>query len=111
MHKKNYLKSSIGFFYNRLKRMDDESLYYYCRTLMNLFKLNKLTIKTNFGTIGNISDSFPSESVIVKKSGYGKDAYLDKLIDEEEYDELFNLYSIDEIDHNSDWFEEGKRKK
>ena len=104
-----YLKSFIGNFYNRLKRMEnDELLYFYCRSLMHLFSLNELSIQTNFGKIGSINLDIPSDTKVVKKSGFSNDAYFNDLIEKEDYEELFTMYDIDEIDKNSDLLRGGK---
>ena len=106
-----FLKSAIGFFFNRLKRMeDDELLYFYCRDLMNICELNELSIQTKFGNINHINIDIPKETKLVKKSGFSKDRYFNELIANENYEELFNTYDIDEIDRDSDLFKEGKRK-
>ncbi len=107
-----YLKEASLFFYRRLKELnDDNELYFYCRTLMHNFELNKLVVKTKFGNIGNISLDIPQDTVIEKSNGYSKDDYFNKLVDDENYEELFSIYSIDEIDTNSDMFERGRMKK
>ena len=106
-----YLKSFIGNFYNRLKHLkSDEILYFYCRCLMNTCSLNELLIKTKFGTIDNIDLNMKIDTNIVKKNSYSNDAYFNSLINDDNYEELFNIYSIDEIVRDSNIFERGKRK-
>lgn len=110
---KKYLKSANTFFYNRLRSLDDdELLYYYCRALMHTFGLNELSVKTKFGTISKINDNIPMETTIIKKSGYSEDEYFNSLIDDENYDELYNIYPADIIERNSNIFviEKGKKK-
>lgn len=105
-----YLKSFIGNFYNRLKRMpSDELLYFYCRHLMHICSLNELEIKTISGTIKNITAQVPIDTAIVKKSGYASDTYFNDLIEKENYEELYSLYDLDEIDKNSDLLRGGRK--
>ena len=98
-----YLKSFIGNFYNRLKRCNsDDLLYFYCRSLMNVCNLNELIVKTQFGMIDNIDFDMKGNVTVVKSNSYSNDAYFNNLIDNENYEELFNVYSIDEINRDSD---------
>ena len=103
-----YLKSFIGNFYNRLKRSSDELLYYYCRALMHLFNLNKLTIKTSFGTIDDISNDIPHEISVEKENNYSSDADINNLIANEDYETLFNVYSFDELERETNLFRRRK---
>ena len=106
-----YLKSFVGNFYNRLKRcQDDELLYFYCRALMHVCGLNELSIKTKFGNISHVDKTIPHNTEVVKKTGFSKDEYFNTLIDEERYDELFNIYSADEIIEKSNVFTKGKKR-
>lgn len=109
-HNKKYLRSASDFFYNRIKTLDDELLYYYCRTLMHIFELNKLEVKTKFGNIENINLNIPSDTVLERYNAYSNDAYFNKLVSDENYEELFNNYDLDEININSDMFEKGMKK-
>ena len=72
--------------------------------------INELSIKTKFGNINHINENIPASSVIVKKSGYSNDNYFNDLIANENYDELFNMYDLDEINRDSNLFE-GRMKK
>ena len=104
-----YLKSAIGFFYNRLKRLeDDEILYFYCRALMKICELNELSIKTKFGNINHIGN-IPVDTKIVK-STESNNTYMNDLIHDENYEELFNMYDLDEINRDSNLFE-GRKKR
>ena len=99
-----YLKSFVGNFYNRLKRSDDEILYFYCRCLMNLCGLNELTIKTKFGTVDNVSSYIPNDTKVEKLNSFSNDVYFNDLIEKENYEELYNIYTTEEIDNNSNLF-------
>ena len=105
-----YLKSCIGNFYTRISHYDDELLYYYCRSLMNIFELNELTIWTKFGSINHINKNIPHDMHLNKEKiiSNSNDIYLNRLISNNNYEELFNIYSIDEINRDTDMFEKGR---
>ncbi len=104
-----YLRSFIGNFYNRMKNCNEETFYYYCRSLMHVFDLNKGAKEKKSNTITHINEEIPLDTTIIKKNGFSSDFYFNDLISMENYEELFNIYSVDEIEKNSNMFV--KRKK
>lgn len=108
-HSKRYLKSAIGFFVNRLKRMNnDELLYTYCRNLMDKFRLNTLTLRTDFGNIDIYSPVIPDKTILTRKPIYPDRMEIERLIKEENYEELYNQFSFDEINLMTDYYRKGR---
>lgn len=103
-----YLNSAAGFFFNRIKVYDDELLYMYCRSIMNIFRLNELSIKTQFGNIKHIGPVIPIHTMLVKDSKKA-DPYLLDVIHGKNYSELYTLYTLDQLYAQSDYIESKTR--
>ena len=97
-----YKNNFINTFYSRIKNYADETLYYYSRCLMNIFKLNERSIITKFGTINLLNENIPSNITLKKDFNNDENNYLINLVDSKNYEELYNVYSIDEIDLYTD---------
>ena len=95
-----YKKEFIKSFINRLKIMDENILkkYYY---ELNDICLNGLNIQ--IGMIFDIDKNMPTNTTKVKNKpeGYSNDAYFNQLIDNENYDELYNIYGLRVIERDS----------
>ena len=104
-HNKKNKEDAIAFLINRIKKINDSSKYYYFRSLIYLCKLNGIRVKGN--VIKNINENIPNRITIVKKDVVyrSNDDYFNSLIEKEDYDELFNLYSLDYINSHSDIFD------
>lgn len=112
--------AAISCFISRIKTAKSHEAYYYCRSLSNLCDLIQEKVKTSKGCIKNISkkipdgkikleskpENYPSEFIdvddILKNDEF---SYLETLIDEENDEELYNLYSLEEIEKKK----EGKK--
>ena len=92
---------------DRIKNMDDEKRYLYLRSLTNLCRLTKHEIYSDAGKIGMLSSKIPIGDVVLdsKPTNYQEYFYFDKLIDEENDEELYNLYGLEEIEK----MKEGKK--
>ena len=106
IQKKN---DAITFFINRIKNMDEDGQYFYFRSLMNLCRLNKFDLNISKGCIKDISISsnpliLTKETVGRKIESQSEDDYFNRLIDEENYDELFNIYDRDIIERDTNLF-------
>ena len=95
-----YKKEFINSFINRLKNMDENILKKYFYEL-NGICLNGLNIQ--IGMVFDIDKDMPINTTKLKNKpeGYSRDAYFNQLIDNENYDELFNLYGLREIERDS----------
>ena len=61
-----------------------------------------ISLKICKGTIKNIDFNMPTNTVLKEKPvGYSSDFYFNQLVENENYEELNNLYGIDEIEKNS----------
>ena len=100
-----YKKEFIKSFINRLKNMDENILKKYYSAL-NGICLNGLNIQ--IGMVFDIDDNLPLKTSKLKNKpeGYSKDAYFNQIIDDENYDELFNLYGLREIERDSNILED-----
>ncbi len=110
-----YKDEAIQFFIKRLKKKNIDDIYYYCRTLANLFGLYSNFIKTKFGTFYDINYELLKEDIFLSKDNKFKtlasDEYLERLINEENYEQLFNIYSLDDIDKKSNYLDNLERGK
>ena len=105
-----YKKSFIGNFMTRIKNLDDDLLYYYCRSLMNICHLTSNSIETTFGKIDNIDYDMPIDTTLQDKpEAYSNDVYFNTLIEENKDEELFNFYDLDEIEKYSNRIKKGKK--
>lgn len=117
-YEKAWLKSDgnpkrlIRAFLTRIKHSDDELFYYYSRCLMRIFKLNEKEINTKYGKISSINvNDETNYQLISKPTSYSDDGYFNSLIDDCDYENLFNYYDVDEIDKYTDYFDMKKRGK
>ena len=97
-----FKKEFINLFTIRLNNLKDDKLRYYLDNLKDIMSLS-VELKISKGVIRNIDFNMPLETSKLqdKPSGYSKDFYFNSLIEKGNYDELFNLYGIDEIEKNS----------
>ena len=98
---------AIGFFTRRIKEESSAEAYYYCRCLANLCELVRSKIKTPKGTIRNIGEDIPLETVVVHhnqnvqmvdEEDILKIDYFDTLMESNDDEKLYNLYSLEEIE-------------
>jgi len=92
---------AIEFFLFRIKKMSDDERYYYYRVLMNICSLREMVLKTRNGNIKVNDIPLDNIKLTEKPKSYSNDFYFSKVIDEEDYDELFNLYDLDVISRDS----------
>ena len=81
-----------------LRTMDKEDRYYYLLSLTNLCNLKETVIKTKHGVIKNLN--IPLEKTVLIHQRIVDDCYDEyfmKLIDDENYEELYNNYDVSEI--------------
>ena len=103
-------QDAIIFFINRLKNLNERSKYFYFRCLMNLCRLNKIDLKISKGKIQNIDINIPNKFQIIKEQINNKidstseDEFFNRLISEEDYEEIFNLYGIDIIERDTNFY-------
>lgn len=99
---KRYKRIFINGFIARLEKLNDDNLYMYLRSIMNICGLlyGKGYIKTKQGDIGNVDINMPS------KTNLRRDLIVDDCHDElfmqlyqsGDYERLHELYDIEEID-------------
>ena len=87
----------------RISKMDEDDRYRYFRTLMNMCHLTRHEIFIKEGKITLFSDEIPKETIL-KECQIGN-SYLESLIDDNNDEELYNLYGLEEIENKK----EGKR--
>ena len=106
-HNPKRKSSAIAFLTNRIKEEKSSLAYYDCRCLANLCNLVRNAVKTSKVTIKNISSDIPKKVEVIKENNHvkmvdGDDLlkvdYFDTLIEQDNDEELYNLYSIDEIE-------------
>lgn len=101
--------SAIAFLTRGISEADPDVVYYYCRCLANLCDLVRDVVKTSRITVRNISSDIPKETEVVRKNDLKpikmvdeadllKMDYLNTLIKKGDDDELYNLYSLEEIE-------------
>jgi len=91
--KKTFIKS---FIYN-LSKFEQDRLDFYINQLRDIIEFD-----INIGKIKNIDFSMPLNTVLKDKPiGFSNDFYFNQLIEKENYDELYNLYGLDEISKKS----------
>lgn len=99
---KRYKHIMINDFIARLNNLSDDKLYMYLRSLMNLCDLsnNKQVIVTKHGNICLNEDNILTHGVLKRdmiRNGCDDVLFLN-LFQEKNYDELYRLYDIDEMD-------------
>lgn len=91
----------INDFISRLSNLSDDKLYMYLRSLMNLCELksNKRIIVTKYGDINTNMESINQDGVLNKEGldNCNDDLFI-KLYSEEDYDNLYNLYDLEEME-------------
>lgn len=91
----------INHFINRIIKMEEDEKYRYFRCLLNLCRLSLHEIYTSKGNI-KLFGAIQSGDLSLKRGNYVQfsvnDDYLNELLMNNNYDELYNLYSIDEIE-------------
>ena len=107
-----YKNAAIKSFIDRIKTMEEEQQNYYFRNLQEIIPFEKGTLKIQKGIIDNIDYKMPLETTELRRkpSGYSKDAYFNEMIEKGNYEELFNLYGLEQIDKESDLLKRGKIK-
>lgn len=103
-----YKKDFISSFINRLKNMKEDDLKKYYKELNNIC-LNGFNIQ--IGMVFDVNYDMPTKTSKLqnKPEGYSRDAYFNEIIEKEDYDELFNLYGLREIERDSNLLEEKKK--
>lgn len=98
-----YKDEFIGYFSYRLLKTNDNLRYYYLRSLMNLCHLTTKSIKIKSGIIDNIDFEMPTRTSLVRNNiaSFCEDDRFMQYLDNEDYEDLFNEYSIDDIVKNS----------
>ena len=105
-HNNKRKSSAIAFLTKRIEEESSVMAYYDCRCLARLCNLVRSVVKTSKVTIKNISDGIPKRIEVVKENTHTKMVdsddllkvdYFDTLIEQGDDEELYNLYSIDEI--------------
>ncbi len=102
-----YKKEFIYFFINRINVMTEEQQDYYFKHLQEIIPFDKGTLKIQKGIIDDIDYHMSVKTSKLKKkpSGYSKDAYFNEMIEKENYEELFNLYGLEQIQRDSNLFD------
>ena len=115
--RKNYKGLFINYFVSKIKGMDENKSYYYLRSLMNLCDLReRFIIKTNKGVIDHIDgEELFHPCKLIRDNLYEDcdDYYFWRLMEEENYEELFKYYGLDEITRNCNYeniINDSKRK-
>ena len=92
-------KYFIDEFIHRIKLMNKDFRYLYFRSLAHTLSLvNKIVVRTKYGNISNIS-VLENKTVLVRDRIVNDclDDYFINLVDKGDYEELFSLYSLDDI--------------
>ena len=112
--------AAISCFISRIKTAKSSEAYYYCRSLSNLCDLIKEKVKTSKGCVKNISRKMPEDEIKLesKPENYSSEfidtddilkddefSYLETLIEDNNDEELYNLYGLEEIEK----MKEGKK--
>ena len=101
--KKDFIRSFISL----LSKLDENKLLKYVSELKDIIVFD-IVLNISKGRISNIDFSMPTETTLKEKPvGYSKDFYFNDLVEKEDYDELFNLYGIDEISKYSNVIKKG----
>lgn len=105
-HNTKRKSSAIAFLTKRIEKESSVMAYYDCRCLASLCNLVRSVAKTSKVTIKNISDDIPKRIEVLKENIHTemvdsddllKVDYFDTLLEQGDDEELYNLYSIDEI--------------
>ena len=95
-----YKLSFISLFIKRITLLDNEKYIFYIKNLNMICNLY-ISFKISKGNISNIDFSIPT-NIVLKKDSLNGNFYFQQLIDNENYEELFNLYGLREIERDSD---------
>lgn len=95
---KYYKKIIVNELMSMISRLNDDYKYFYIRVLCNICNLVEKVVVTEYGTIENI-DISDEEMVLVRKriADDCTDERFIKLVTDEDYENLFNEYSIEDI--------------
>ena len=102
-----FKKEFIYNFINRIKSMDINIQTKYFKELESVCKIHDKDIPIQIGMVLDINYNMPTDTTKLqdKPVGFSKDAYFNEVIEKEDYDELFNLYGLEEIETNSNLFD------
>ena len=91
-----YKKGFIDTFSERIK--NNSSLVIELKDVIDF----NISLKICKGTIKNIDFNMPTNTLLKEKPvGYSSDFYFNQLVENENYEELNNIYGIEEIEKNS----------
>lgn len=106
-HNDKYKVNAINFLTDRIREEKSFMAYYDCRLLTNLCNLIRSKINIKKGKVTNISKEIPKKINLEPSKYHGeiKDEesvlqtdYFDTLIEQGNDEELYNLYSLEEIE-------------
>ena len=107
-----YKKEFIFTFINRLKDMAFALQKSYFSKLADLCHLYDDCLNIQIGTVDLIDYNMPTKTTIVREKprGFSKDAYFNEVLEKENYDELYNIYGLEQIERDSNLLDLGVKK-
>ena len=99
-HNSKFKIDAIAFFIRKLKSYDDELCYRYCRYLARICKLYGDSKNIVFSKFPNEMEDIHEDEIPCYDRVYD-DEYLDQLFENGDYDQLYSLYSLEEIENYS----------